>query len=310
MNGNKLSVVIGALMAGLLSQGELLAESSPAVQDRATSLEAMTQQDMEANRVDAESLKSTAAWKNLKKFVAESELVFKGVIRNIQYKLSDPADDGKTKVPYTYITYDVQELIRGQFEGNQVVLRFIGGLDERTMRYMGASHVPNFDLGDEDILFVQGNTKSMSPLVQNDRGRFRVIGGKVYSNNGRAVTLNANGQLEYGKLHRLEQILTTTVYGSKGKMVMEHKINPDAVEYASDGLNARTLISKVRELGLQSEIPNQFVNADFNKAAHAPSMIAATPPQIKPQENVAPKEPQHEANNNIGEMPRQHRSEF
>lgn len=294
MNRKKLlSLAIPMLMLGLISQNELFAASSKKSLDQINA----------PDKPELQTRDNVPAWKGLKHFVSQSDITFRGVVTDIQYKLADPTEQGQAYIPYTFITYDVKEMIHGNFAGKQVVLRFIGGLDERTMRYMGASNVPNFDLGDEDILFVEGNTKSMSPLVLNDRGRFRVIGGQVFSNNGREITINGKGQLQYGKRHRLEEILTTTVSGSQGTMVMDHKLSPDAVQQASHSITAEALTKKIRGMALPNKVTTQFANADIHKALTGPSMKPASAPKPVSQGNVKSIDPQSlEESTEIGEM--------
>jgi len=225
---------------------------------------------------------ATPIWKQLDYFVRNSDIAFRGVVSNIQYKMANPSEKGQAQVPYTYVTYDIKEVIHGEVEGKQVVLRFIGGLDEKTMRVVSASNVSNCDLNDDDILFVQGNTHSISPLVLNDRGRFRVVEWRVYSDSGREITLDDKNQLQYGKRHRLQEILTTSVSGSQGTMVMENKINPDAVQQPSRSISADELIVKIREIGIPAKKTARFVNADIYSELTGPSIK----PTVIPKANI------------------------
>lgn len=149
----------------------------------------------------------------LQNLAAQADLVFRGTVVNIEYKLSEPEGPDGAQVPYTFVTYAVQDVLLGAVEGERVTLRFIGGLNPLTMRYTVRCGAPQFDLGDEDILFVQGNGESLCPLVEEAEGRLRLIGGQVYTESGRAVQFGPQGEFRLGARHRLPEIETTEVLG-------------------------------------------------------------------------------------------------
>jgi len=53
-------------------------------------------------------------------------------------------------------------------------------------------------MGDYDILFVEGNTRRMCPLVGGVEGRLRIIRGQAYTETGRAVLMGNDGSLSSG----------------------------------------------------------------------------------------------------------------
>lgn len=222
--------------------------------------------------------------------VGQADLVFRGVVADIQYRLSDPGGPEMTQVPYTFVTYFVDDVIQGQIQGKTVTLRFIGGWDEQSMNFMSSSITPMFDLGDEDILMVQGNNESMSPLVCATRGRLRVIDGQVFTETGRSITVDDNGKMTTGPRHLLEEVLTTSI--NNGMMVMESKVGPDVVVGPANSVSADSVVNRLRKIELDGK-PALFVNSNPLLAVAAPDMTAAAPPDAKPGE-AQPNEEQHE----------------
>lgn len=155
----------------------------------------------------------------LSTYVAEADLVFHGVVENIQYARSTPRAADETEVPYTFVTYRVASPMKGADPGPTVTLRFVGGLDERDGSFLATDHTPLFDIGDEDILFVKAGDQRLTPLVREDQGRFRIVMGQVYSDAGQEVLLSRSGKLSFGQRHALEEVQTTRV----GNRIMRFK---------------------------------------------------------------------------------------
>jgi hypothetical protein len=94
--------------------------------------------------------------------------------------------DGRELI-FTRVTLDVREVIAGDVP-EQVVLTLLGGRHgEREMRVAG---VPEFRVGDEDILFVAGNGRDFYPLYAVMYGRYPV---KRDKRTGREYVTRSNG---------------------------------------------------------------------------------------------------------------------
>lgn len=217
-----------------------------------------------------------AGIRSLKTMMAQAELVFHGVVENIEYVLSEPAGPEQVRVPYTLVTYRIAQVFHGQAPGTRATLRFLGGLDTESMSYMASTGVPQFDVGDEDILFVQGNTERPSPLVGNRHGRLRLIGSQVYSEAGRAVVLAGDGTLRLGARYRLPEVETTTVAGR----VFEHRTRErDVRPLPSEAAGAADLMRALADLAPQVPDPTtSYVDAKAAGALPAPDMTPALPP--------------------------------
>jgi hypothetical protein len=276
--------IAGALVAGLLVQGTSPAQTPEGAAPRQTvAVEAAGGESAQAVRGSLRGFLGLAG---------QADLVFRGVVQGIQYRLSQPDGPEGTRVPYTFVTYRVDEVLRGENPGGQVTLRFIGGLHEETMRYMSASTVPRFDLGDEDILFVTGNGERLCPLVGEQRGRLRIVGGQVYTEDGHAVRLSASGELELGPRYALEEVMTTTVHGPSGSRVFHVGLGPDTLGGASDAVAPELVVECIQGLDLPAETGGLFQSADPAAPFSGPDMTQAAPPVAKAGEEEAPTEPE------------------
>lgn len=121
-----------------------------------------------------------------------SSLVVRSRVARVDYRLARGA--AGAAVPYTIVTYDVAEVLRGSLPGRSLALRYIGGPDGRG-GFLEASEVPIFQVGDEDVLFVRGNGEDGCPLVACVGGRYRVLAGAVHDGRGSPVTGIVGGRI-------------------------------------------------------------------------------------------------------------------
>ena len=213
--------------------------------------------------------------RSLKEMLARSELAFIGRVEKIEYLLSEPTGPEDVRVPHTFVTYRVERMFLGQAPGGPVTLRFVGGWDARKMRYMASSNTPQFDVGDYDILFVEGNTKRMCPLVGHADGRLRVIRGRVYTEMGLAVLPERDGVLKTGEMVLLEEVSTTSV---NGRIFCTQTTGPLAVDFPGDAVEAERLMTTIAALARYATPARAFMNADRTKPFAGPDQTPAPPP--------------------------------
>ncbi|WP_020405732.1 hypothetical protein [Hahella ganghwensis] len=149
----------------------------------------------------------------------QSDLVFRGKVVDINYRQSEAKGQLKP-LPYTYVTYAVDEVLHGQYQESELTLRFLGGITEQGEIMMNTSS-PHMDMGDEDILFVQDNGGSECPLVDCSMGRLRVIHGEIYSEYGQSLVQNSKGQLVFGKSAQLDEVNSFQI----GDRTFQHNVN-------------------------------------------------------------------------------------
>ena len=124
----------------------------------------------------------------------QAELVFQGEVVHIQAVKSAAGEAGRTPIPFSFVTFRVDNVVKGMADPF-LTLRFMGGLDEETGRVLHVSHVPEFQVGDRDILFVQNEVTMLSPMIQALGGRLRVRENHVCFDYGAPAMLDAKGRL-------------------------------------------------------------------------------------------------------------------
>lgn len=119
--------------------------------------------------------------------VDQAQLIFQGTVTDAQ---SQWAGEGGTRRIVTYVTFKVDDAIKGE-PGASYTLRMLGGtVDDQTMEVTDS---PKFKVGDRDIVFVENNGSQFIPLVGIMHGRYRVQQDKatgrevVVTNSGKAV---------------------------------------------------------------------------------------------------------------------------
>jgi len=94
---------------------------------------------------------------------------------------------GEREIPYTRVELEVLEVIAGAPPKPLVLVMLGGRIGERTLVVEGA---PQFAVGDEDILFVSGNGRTIYPLYGLMHGRYPVL---REAQSGRAYVARSNG---------------------------------------------------------------------------------------------------------------------
>lgn len=95
----------------------------------------------------------------------------------------------------TRVEFTVLETVAGSAP-DQLVLEFLGGrVGDRELQVGG---MPRFEVGDEDILFVSGNGRTICPLYAMQHGRFPVVtdtaSGRKHVARADGAPLHATGQ--------------------------------------------------------------------------------------------------------------------
>lgn len=122
---------------------------------------------------------------DLKQLVEQSNLVVVGEVANVKYVIARV--EGEGELPHTIVTYKLRDSLRGTPNGETLSLRFIGGSDGKG-GFMTVSGVPQFQKGEQDILFVAGNGEDeRCPLVNCEWGRYRLHQNRVFNTHGRPV---------------------------------------------------------------------------------------------------------------------------
>ena len=110
---------------------------------------------------------------SLKSKVHEASLIMYGQVIDIQYRNSEPSKEQPQGLPHTFVTYQVEEVLRGDAPDKHLTLRIPGGADGQGGGYM-VSSAPAFARGQTDVLFIKGGGIRDCQLVECVEGRFRV----------------------------------------------------------------------------------------------------------------------------------------
>lgn len=126
--------------------------------------------------------------------IQEADLVFEGAVTSVDYKMSRIDEKNTISVPFTFVTYEVFSVIKGNYPSHSLMLRFEGGPLADGKGFMYSAGDPLFDVGDHDILFVSHHLNRSCPLVGCSRGRFRVFGGAITNDYGLIMDPNKIGK--------------------------------------------------------------------------------------------------------------------
>ena len=193
--------------------------------------------------------------------VKSAELIFEGVVSDIQYRKSDVESKTDKGIPHTFVTFKILKVFMGNPQNqDSITLRFIGGRgDEAEFLHIGG--IPKFDLEDHVILFVRGNGLLACPLVGWNQGCFRIIRNALYNDNGQDIwavdDLRAASQLYKGDFLDVSSL-------------MARLRNPqtDMDRRLQDRLGADTLeiLDPEKAKGLPAAVPRNLLLRDLSDA--------------------------------------------
>lgn len=126
--------------------------------------------------------------------VLAADAVLEGVVTRVEYARS-AVGEGLMSVPHTFVTWQVETTFKGEVP-RELTLRFVGGRSEDG-RILRVSDIPDFEVGDRDILLVDG-APSGCPLVRCAEGRFRVFRDQVTTDGGALMTIAPSGGIRPG----------------------------------------------------------------------------------------------------------------
>lgn len=102
------------------------------------------------------------------RLVNDAEMIFEGTVTELK---SQWTGEGADRHIVTYVTFKIEDPIKGALGADYTIRMFGGTVDGHTME---ATDTPRFKVGDRDILFVEHNGTQFVPLVGIMHGRFRV----------------------------------------------------------------------------------------------------------------------------------------
>ena len=142
--------------------------------------------------------------------VTKAETIFEGTVTGSR---SEWTGEGSNRHIVTYVSFKIEDAIKGAPGSDYTIQMFGGTVDGHTMEVTDA---PRFKVGDRDILFVENNGTQFIPLVGIMHGRFHVqadesgANEKIAKDNGATVA-------DVAKLGQDEAAAVTGTALSKGQ---------------------------------------------------------------------------------------------
>jgi hypothetical protein len=161
--------------------------------------------------------------------VNDSDYIIRAVTRNVTTLKQAGAHGGRI---FTRVELDIVEVIAGTPPAN-VVLEFLGGrLGDEQLKIEG---MPEFKVGDEDILFVSGNGRTFCPLYAMMHGRYPVetdaATGRKFVARADHLPLQSTAEISTPMAEGLPSVQSTTVRGlSPSDFIQQIRaaVKPDA----------------------------------------------------------------------------------
>jgi len=226
----------------------------------------------------------------------DAEFVFQGAVVNVQRRFAQKENTGDIGVPYTFVTYRVERVLKGNYAQPLATLRFRGGPAEAAGQFMIVEGYPLFDVGDQDLLLVKGNNTFSCPLVGCSEGRFRSINGLVVDELGRKILIHSDGSLTKGT--PIDSSAITTHQLTDKMRIERHEVNDSGPGETSqlDQTPANATVAEpagfaslIEQTIYKSHSPERlaglplFQSADPSKPFNDRSKRAnATPPPLDP----------------------------
>ena len=149
-----------------------------------------------AAAADATTLDRVTATDRLTK----ADLVVETTVTGIEYRRSIARDADEVELPHAFVTFRVEHVFHGEANpAESITLRFEGGPDGRG-RALKVHGVPDFEIGDHDVLFVKDNGAEICPLVGWEQGRLRVVRGELFDDAGRELWITPTGEFAFSEV--------------------------------------------------------------------------------------------------------------
>jgi hypothetical protein len=191
--------------------------------------------------------------------VKNADFIFEGIVQDIKSVVSKKVDEEDLQVPFTFVTYEIIQILKGKYDSGQITLQFMGGC-ENGEDYFYVQGIPLFDIGDHDIMFIKGNIKKACPVVGWEQGRTRVIQDSVYNDSGEEIWLGVNPFVSHEFVYNdiLDQEVFLKFIGNKNNLLA-------ARVFQALHPQTQMAIQRQAEYGLPNQYIIHMIIADFNR---------------------------------------------
>lgn len=213
--------------------------------------------------------------------VDEADLIFIGqaVAHEVHLTVGD-------RTPFTFVTFTVDEVLKGRVEGNEVTLRFFGGPVDNEI--IVAEGMPEFEHLGRYLLFVDDNGRSFAPLVGWGQGRLEF---KPHPVTGLDMLLDHRGVPVNGVADGLWTKSQVLRLGADGLFAPQKESGvetlwqdgviiedgeDEAVRKASEYVTtAATVVEEIRYLVHERSVQKSFKPGELVKSAYSYDLPAA-----------------------------------
>jgi len=120
---------------------------------------------------------------DIDKVVADAEFVFEGSVIN-----SETRQHSSSGIISTYITFQINDIIKGDYTGDSVELKFMGGVFNGQIVQVSGMRIP--EMAEQGIYFVESMSRDLiNPLIGWSQGHFIIV-----DDNGTRRIKTAGGQ--------------------------------------------------------------------------------------------------------------------
>jgi len=106
---------------------------------------------------------------DIDKVVADAEFVFEGSVIN-----SETRQHSSSGIISTYITFQINDIIKGDYTGDSVELKFMGGVFNGQIVQVSGMRIP--EMAEQGIYFVESMSRDLiNPLIGWSQGHFIIV---------------------------------------------------------------------------------------------------------------------------------------
>ena len=106
---------------------------------------------------------------DIDKVVADAEFVFEGEVIN-----SETRQDSSSGIISTYVTFQINDIIKGDYSGESVELKFMGGVFNGQVVQVAGMRIP--EMAEQGIYFVESMSRDLiNPLIGWSQGHFIIV---------------------------------------------------------------------------------------------------------------------------------------
>ena len=159
--------------------------------------------------------------------IDQSEFIFDGAVTKVEPRWNDD-----NTVIHSYVSFRIAEVIKGQYEGEQITLRFAGGeIGDNKFVYQGMTYPA---INEKGIYFVETLHKNLiNPLVGWSQGHYLIDDNKMMTNLGEPVEdvqvsiKVSTGELSHGAVagarlgQKKEHSMSVTSFKNKIRTIMD-----------------------------------------------------------------------------------------